>query len=140
MSYWIKPNKWLNEIVAQAVIDSLYISVNNLTTDWVTQLCVFKNEVSCRYAKRQDVITQENICKHFTVEFSTLSNKKASDKTSKSSLRDVFEADVVCYDKTISSSFPIIKRKRLTLMLTLYCQKRWSSFSLEFALLSEKYP
>ena len=31
---------------------------------------------------------------------------KASDKTSKSSLRDVFEADVVCYDKTISASFP----------------------------------
>ena len=53
--------------------------------------------VSCRYAKIQDVITQENICKHFTVKFSTLSNKKASDKTSKSSLRDVFEADVVCY-------------------------------------------
>ena len=47
---------------------------------------------------------------------------KASDKTSKSSLRDVFEADVVCYEKNISTSFPIIKRKRLTLMLTLYCQ------------------
>ena len=31
---------------------------------------------------------------------------KVSDKTSKSSLRDVFEADVVCYDKTISASFP----------------------------------
>ena len=96
--------------------------------------------VSCRYAKIQDVITQENICKHFTVKVSTLSNKKASDKTSKSSLRDVFEADVVCYEKTISTSFPIIKRKRLTLMLTLYCHKRRSSFSLEFVLLSEKYP
>ena len=96
--------------------------------------------VSCRYAKIQDVITQENICKHFTVKFSTLSSKKASDKTSKSSLRDVFEADVVCYDKTISTSFPIIKRKRLTLMLTPYCQKRRSSFSLEFVLSLEKYP
>ena len=95
--------------------------------------------VSCRYAKIQDVITQENICKHFTVKFSTLSNKKASDKTSKG-LRDVFEADVVCYEKTISTSFTIIKRKRLTLMLTPYCQKRRSSFSLEFVLLSEKYP
>ena len=42
--------------------------------------------------------------------FSPLSNKKASDKTWKSSLRDVFEADGVCYDKTISASFPIIKR------------------------------
>ena len=73
--------------------------------------------VSCRYAKIQDVITQENICKHFTVKFSTLSNKKASDKTSKS-VRDVFEADVVCYEKTISTSFTIIKRKRLKLMLT----------------------
>ena len=44
----------------------------------------------------------------------------ASDKTSKSSLRDVFEAVVVCYDKTISTGFPIIKRKRLTLMLLQY--------------------
>ena len=52
----------------------------------------------------------------------------------------MFEADVVCYDKAISNSFPMIKRKRLTLMLTPYCQKRRSSFSLEFVLLSEKYP
>ena len=28
--------------------------------------------------------------------------------------------------------FPVIKRKRLTLMLTPYCQKRQSSLSLEF--------
>ena len=49
---------------------------------------------------------------------------KTSDKTSKSSLRYVFEADVECYEKTISNSFPIFKRKRLTLMLTPYCQKR----------------
>ena len=88
----------------------------------------------------QDVIIEEKICKHFTFMFSPLSNMKASDKTSKSSLRDVFKADVVCYDKTISTSFPIIKRKRLTLMLTPYCQKRWSSFSLEFVLPLEKYP
>ena len=67
--------------------------------------------VSCRYAKIQDVITQENICKHFTVKFSTLSNKKASDKSSKS-VRDVFEADVVCYEKTISTSFTIITEKK----------------------------
>ena len=33
ISYWIKTNKWLNGIVAQAVVDSLYISENNLTTD-----------------------------------------------------------------------------------------------------------
>ena len=52
--------------------------------------------------------------------FSPLSNMMALDKTSKSSLRDVFEADVVCYDKTISTGFPIIKRKRLTLMLLQY--------------------
>ena len=64
--------------------------------------------------------------------FSPLSNMMASDKTSKSSLRDVFEADVVCYEKNITISFPIIKRKRLTLMLTPYCQKRQSSLSLEF--------
>ena len=50
--------------------------------------------------------------------FSPLSNMKASDKTSKSSLRDVFEADVVCCEKTTSTSFAIIKIKRLTLMLT----------------------
>ena len=62
--------------------------------------------------------------------FSPLSNMKASDKTSKKSLRDVFEAGVVCYDKTIPSSFPIIKRKCLTSILT--CQKRQSSLSLEF--------
>ena len=43
--------------------------------------------------------------------FSPLCNMKASDKTSKSSLRDVFEADGVCYEKNISTSFPIIKRK-----------------------------
>ena len=42
--------------------------------------------------------------------FSPLSNMKTSDKTSKSSLRDVFKADVVFYDKTILTSFPIIKR------------------------------
>ena len=71
--------------------------------------------------------------------FSPLSNMKTSDKTSKSSLRYVFEADVECYEKTISTSFPIFKRKRLTLMLTPYCQKRRSSFSLEFVLTSEKY-
>ena len=51
--------------------------------------------------------------------FSPLSNMKTSDKTSKSSLRYVFEADVECYEKTISNSFPIFKRKRLTLMLML---------------------
>ena len=50
--------------------------------------------------------------------FSPLSNMMALDKTSKSSLRDVF--DVVCYDKTISTGFPIIKRKRLKLMLLQY--------------------
>ena len=72
--------------------------------------------------------------------FSPPSNMKTSDKTSKSSLRDVFKADVVCYDKTISTSFPIIKRKRLTLMLAPYCQKRRSSSSLEFVLSSKKYP
>ena len=64
--------------------------------------------------------------------FSPLGNIKASDETSKSSLRDVFEADVECYEKAITISFPIIKRKRLTLMLTPYCQKKQSSFSLEF--------
>ena len=32
----------------------------------------------------------------------------------------MFEADGVCYEKNISTSFPIIKRKRLTLMLKLY--------------------
>ena len=74
--------------------------------------------VSCRYAKIQDVIIEEKICKHFTFMFSPLSNMKASDKPWKSSLRDVFKADVVCYDKTISTTFPIIKRKRLTLMLS----------------------
>ena len=72
--------------------------------------------------------------------FSPPSNMKTSDKISKSSLRDVFKADVVCYDKTISTSFPIIKRKRLTLMLAPYCQKRRSSSSLEFVLSSKKYP
>ena len=80
--------------------------------------------VSCRYAKIQDVIIEEKICKHFNFMFSPLSNMKTSDKTSKSSLRYVFEADVECYEKTISNSFPIFKRKRLTLMLTPYCQKR----------------
>ena len=74
--------------------------------------------VSCRYAKIQDVIIEEKICKHFTFMFSPLSNMKASDKTSKSSLRDLFEAGVVCFDKTIPSSFPIIKRKHLTSILT----------------------
>ena len=53
----------------------------------------------------QDVIIEEKICKHFTFMFSPLSNMKASDKTSKSSLRDVFEADVVCFEKTISTHF-----------------------------------
>ena len=69
--------------------------------------------------------------------FSPPSNMKASDKTSKSSLRDVFKADVVCYDKTILTSFPIIKRKRLTsiwrhiakrdgpvLVLNLFCHQK----------------
>ena len=64
--------------------------------------------------------------------FSPLGNIKASDETSKSSLRDVFEAGVECYEKAISISFPIIKRKRLALMLTPYCQKRQSILSLEF--------
>ena len=61
--------------------------------------------VSCRYAKIQDVIIEEKICKHFTFMFSPLSNMKVSDKTSKSSLRDVFEADVVCYENTTSTYF-----------------------------------
>ena len=64
--------------------------------------------------------------------FSPLGNIKASDETSKSSLRDVFEADVECYEKAITISFPIIKRKRLALMLTPYCQKKRSISSLEF--------
>ena len=64
--------------------------------------------------------------------FSPLGNIKASDETSKSSLRDVFEADVECYEKTITISFPIIKRKRLALMLTPYCQKKRTILSLEF--------
>ena len=64
--------------------------------------------------------------------FSPLGNIKASDETSKSSLRDVFEADVECYEKTITISFPIIKRKRLALMLTPYCQKKETILSLEF--------
>ena len=64
--------------------------------------------------------------------FSPLGNIKASDETSKSSLRDVFEADVECYEKAITTSFPIIKRKRLALMLTPYCQKKQSILSLEF--------
>ena len=64
--------------------------------------------------------------------FSPLSNMKASDKIQKSSLRNVFEADVMYYEKIISLIFSIIKRKRLTLMLTPYCQKRQSSLSLEF--------
>ena len=63
--------------------------------------------------------------------FSPLGNIKASDETSKSSLRDVFEADVECYEKAITISFPIIKRKRLALMLTPYCQKKQSILSLE---------
>ena len=63
---------------------------------------------------------------------SPLRNIKASDETSKSSLRDVFEADVECYEKTITTSFPTIKRKRLALMLTPYCQKKRSILSLEF--------
>ena len=46
--------------------------------------------------------------------FSPLGNIKASDETSKSSLRDMFEADVECYEKAITISFPIIK-KRLAL-------------------------
>ena len=96
--------------------------------------------VSCRYAKIQDVIIEEKICKHFNFMFSPLSDMKTSDKTSKSSLRYVFEADIECYEKTISISFPIFKRKHLTLMLTPYCQKRQSSFSFEFVLSSEKYP
>ena len=64
--------------------------------------------------------------------FSPLGNIKASDETSKSSLRDVFEADVECYEKAITTSFPIIKRKRLALMLTPYCQKKRTILSLEF--------
>ena len=64
--------------------------------------------------------------------FSLLGNIKASDETSKSSLRDVFEADVECYEKAITISFPIIKRKRLALMLTPYCQKKQTILSLEF--------
>ena len=64
--------------------------------------------------------------------FSPLGNIKASDETSESSLRDVFEADVECYEKAITISFPIIKRKRLALMLTPYCQKKRSILSLEF--------
>ena len=64
--------------------------------------------------------------------FSPLGNIKTSDETSKSSLRDVFEADVECYEKAITISFPIIKRKRLALMLTPYCQKKRSILSLEF--------
>ena len=64
--------------------------------------------------------------------FSPLGNIKASDETSKSSLRYVFEADVECYEKTITISFPIIKRKRLALMLTPYCQKKQSILSLEY--------
>ena len=64
--------------------------------------------------------------------FSPLGNIKASDETSKSSLRDVFEADVECYEKTITTSFPIIKRKRLALKLTPYCQKKQSILSLEY--------
>ena len=63
--------------------------------------------------------------------FSPLRNIKASDETSKSSLRDVFEADVECYEKAITTSFPTIKRKRLALMLP-YCQKKRSILSLEF--------
>ena len=66
----------------------------------------------------KDVKIEEKICKHFTFMFSPLSNMMALDKTSKSSLRDVF--DVLCYDKTISTGFPIIKRKRLKLMLLQY--------------------
>ena len=64
--------------------------------------------------------------------FSPLGNIKASDETSKSSLRDVFEADVECYEKAITISFPIIKRKRLALMLTPYCQKKQSFLCLEY--------
>ena len=64
--------------------------------------------------------------------FSPLGNIKASDETSKSSLRDMFEADVECYEKAITISFPIIKRKRLALMLTPYCQKKQTISSLEF--------
>ena len=64
--------------------------------------------------------------------FSPLGNIKASDETSKSSLRDVFEADVECYEKAITISFPIIKRKRLALMLTPYCQKKQTILSLEY--------
>ena len=61
--------------------------------------------VSCRYAKIQDVIIEEKICKHFTFMFSPLSNMKVSDKPLKSSLRDVFEADVACFEKTISTDY-----------------------------------
>ena len=64
--------------------------------------------------------------------FSPPRNIKASDETSKSSLRDVFEADVECYEKAITISFPIIKRKRLALMLTPYCQKKQTILSFEF--------
>ena len=58
--------------------------------------------------------------------FSPLGNIKATDETSKSSLRDVLEADIECYEKAIIISFPILKRKRLALMLTPYCQKKQS--------------
>ena len=64
-----------------------------------------KISIFCRYAKIQDVVIEEKICKHFTFMFSPLSNMKVSDKTSKSSLTDVFEADVVCFEKTISTHF-----------------------------------
>ena len=77
-------------------------------------------------------MVEEKICKQFSFMFSPLGNMKASDKTQKSSLRNVFEADVMYYEKIIWLIFSIIKRKRLTLMLTPYCQKRQSSLSLEF--------
>ena len=42
--------------------------------------------------------------------FSPLGNMKASDKTQKSSLRNVFEADVVYYEKIISHFFYNLKK------------------------------
>ena len=46
-------------------------------------------------------MVEEKICKQFSFMFSPLSNMKASDKIQKSSLRNVFEADVMYYEKII---------------------------------------
>ena len=50
-------------------------------------------------------MVEEKICKQFSFMFSPLGNMKASDKTQRSSLRNVFEADVVYYEKIISTHF-----------------------------------